>query len=167
MAKFYIIKSSLRVSGRHIKPGDPDDALEELNEKQIERLKNRGDIELSKEVSKSKPDNADKVSVDEAIRKLIKGGKQPKEIVVKDVSAIVGRKVKVAEYSELITAFVTASKVSVELVKPLFDLMTGEAASEFKDGDDWDMAKISKELDREVTPEEIQTVLAMVWIENK
>ena len=166
MAKFYIIKSSLRVSGRHIKPGDPDDALEELNEKQIERLKNRGDIELSKEVSKSKPDNADKVSVDEAIRKLIKGGKQPKEIVVKDVSAIVGRKVKAAEYSELVASLITASKVSVELVKPLFDLMTGEAASEFKDGDAWDIAKISKELDREITPEEIQSALAMLWIEN-
>lgn len=167
MSNLYIIKNSLRVSGRHIKPGDPDDALKELNEKQIAHLENRGSIELSKAVSVAAHGDTDKVSVEDAIRRLLAAGIEPKGILVKDVSALVGRKVKAAEYADMIDALIKASKVSVELVKPLVDLMTGEKADEFKDGEAWDMPKIIKELDRELTPEEIQAALTMVWLENK
>ena len=51
--QLYKIIDPLRVSGRTLVPGCDDDALEELNEKQIDRLINRRSVSLSETASGS------------------------------------------------------------------------------------------------------------------
>jgi len=48
MSKHYKIIEPLRVNGRHLMPGCPNDPLEELDEKQIQRLEDRGAIKPGK-----------------------------------------------------------------------------------------------------------------------
>lgn len=116
-------------------------------------------------VDEQTSDNS-KFSIEDAFRKLVRDGVEPDKITVSAMASLVGRRVKKTEFEGYVKALAAARKVSVELVKPLVDLMSGETADECKTGDDWDVVKISTAMDRDITVDEICAAQAVLWLQE-
>ncbi len=142
-----------KIDGKYRKPGWKGDVSEDIRDQLIKADCLPKPVEVPVEV--------EELSIVDVLHKMVFEGKNPGgPLTVKQVAAVLGRKLKRAELDEALSEFEAS-------VKPVVQLMTGDEAKSFQDENGaWDADKLAEKLDGDLE-EDVFKSAAIIAAENR